>query len=198
MEYKIHRFVYKEANPTNGIISYIHAKNSSQLNVSVSSARKGNAEIIFDGKNHDWESNPIPNQWFSIKFNNFLVKVDFLSMFGCSSGNCPMGFDVYALNSKGERELICKLNETDKKNVIGKTIELNCSSTTFYSDFLLQQTKLNTDNNHIFGFYYFEFFGDLYNKNTPKNHICSNNAANYEFKFSWFYSVFILIYNDNS
>lgn len=192
MEYKLLRFAPNKEKVPPGIIKYIYSKNQSAVNVSASSTGRGNVANIFNGLTSYWESANISNSWYSINFPDYLLKINSLSMFSCYSYACPTGFNVYAISAAGQKELICEFNETTDARFRGQTGNLLCSSSTFYSSFLLEQTKISGSKNHVFSFYFFEFFGDLYIPNPPK-YYPKSCEINYFRNFNFLIHVFIFL-----
>lgn len=87
-------------------------------------------------------------------------------MFSCYFNECPTGFKVYALSSNGKKEIICNFDEEIvSRRFMHQTGNLECSSSSYYSNFLLMQTKLTNNYTNVFSFYYLELFGELYNTN---------------------------------
>lgn len=119
-------------------------------------------------------------------------------MLSCGRNACTMGFDLYAFTSNNKTELICRFNETNRTKAVGVTLKVKCSSTTFYSSFVLQQTKLNADSNYVFGLWYYEIFGDLYDINTHKIQPCTCRVIGYGSNLFLYLYVFITMDDETS
>lgn len=173
LPYKFYRFSPDSSKEPPGIIKKIFAKDPKLISLSASSTSHGNLTVIFDGYKSYWESNNTSNSWYSIKFKDYLIKLNSFSMFACYNRNCPTGFNVFGISQSGIRELICTFSHSDDTYFRNHIANWPCLSNTFYSNITFEQNKLTGENTNIFGFYFFEFFGDLYDINALRVYPCS-------------------------